>query len=251
MGIAAYCAYLGGGDFKNGFSKFLTQVSQGYLNVRFSGGSPTRLHPGRTPLLLSNPMQPNLGGENIPAVDANVDVLDSEDPLFKFLYKWYMDLGGIYKLAFGPKAFLVVSDPAIARSVSQSVSQSRKGRGVRSLSRAREDQAHTGKTTADPCRYILKENSFNYDKGVLAEILEPIMGKGLIPADLETWKVRRRAIVPGFHKSYLNAMVKMFGRCTEETIRKLNEAVEKDGRPVVDMETEVCVGHRPPPDPDA
>ena len=32
----------------------------------------------------------------------------------------------------------------------------------------------------------------NYDKGVLAEILEPIMGKGLIPADLETWKVRGR-----------------------------------------------------------
>jgi hypothetical protein len=34
-----------------------------------------------------------------------------------------------------------------------------------------------------------QENTFNYDKGVLAEILEPIMGKGLIPADLETWKV--------------------------------------------------------------
>jgi hypothetical protein len=33
----------------------------------------------------------------------------------------------------------------------------------------------------------------NYDKGVLAEILEPIMGKGLIPADLETWKVGGRA----------------------------------------------------------
>jgi hypothetical protein len=42
-----------------------------------------------------------------------------------------------------------------------------------------------------------QENHLNYDKGVLAEILEPIMGKGLIPADLETWKVRRRAIVPG------------------------------------------------------
>ena len=35
----------------------------------------------------------------------------------------------------------------------------------------------------------------NYDKGVLAEILEPIMGKGLIPADLETWKVRERGRV--------------------------------------------------------
>jgi hypothetical protein len=31
----------------------------------------------------------------------------------------------------------------------------------------------------------------SFDKGILAEILEPIMGKGLIPADLETWKVRQ------------------------------------------------------------
>ena len=45
-------------------------------------------------------------------------------------------------------------------------------------------------------------------KGILAEILEPIMGKGLIPADPETWKVRRKAIVPGFHKAWLNAMVR-------------------------------------------
>ena len=29
------------------------------------------------------------------------------------------------------------------------------------------------------------------------------MGKGLIPADLETWKIRRRAIVPGFHQKWL------------------------------------------------
>jgi hypothetical protein len=31
-------------------------------------------------------------------------------------------------------------------------------------------------------------------QGVLADILEPIMGKGLIPADLETWRVRRRGL---------------------------------------------------------
>lgn len=57
-------------------------------------------------------------------------------------------------------------------------------------------------------RHILKDNAKAYDKGVLAEILEPIMGKGLIPADPATWKVRRRAIVPGFHKAWLNAMVR-------------------------------------------
>ena len=38
----------------------------------------------------------------------------------------------------------------------------------------------------------------NYDKGVLAEILEPIMGKGLIPADLETWKVGGGVAGAGF-----------------------------------------------------
>lgn len=46
----------------------------------------------------------------------------------------------------------------------------------------------------------------SFDKGVLAEILEPIMGKGLIPADLETWKIRRRAIVPGFHQKWLQVL---------------------------------------------
>ena len=55
---------------------------------------------------------------------------------------------------------------------------------------------------SDPviAKYILRDNNKAYDKGVLAEILEPIMGKGLIPADPDTWRVRRRAIVPGFHK---------------------------------------------------
>ena len=48
------------------------------------------------------------------------------------------------------------------------------------------------------------------------------MGKGLIPADLETWKPRRRAIVPAFHKAYLEAMVAMFGACTHETVRTLD-----------------------------
>lgn len=84
--------------------------------------------------------------------------------------------GPAYKLCFGPKSFIVISDPVMIR-------------------------------------HILKENAKAYDKGVLAEILEPIMGKGLIPADPATWKVRRRAIVPGFHKAWLNAMVReLWGR---------------------------------------
>ena len=84
-------------------------------------------------------------------------------------------------------------------------------------------------TSAFNCDICLQDNAFNYDKGVLAEILEPIMGKGLIPADLETWKPRRRAIVPAFHKAYLEAMVNMFGRCTEVAVQKL-DAIAASGK---------------------
>ncbi|KAL0042649.1 hypothetical protein WJX79_006457 [Trebouxia sp. C0005] len=143
--------------------------------------------------------QPNVGGESIPVAQGELSDLAGDEPLFKALYQWFLDSGGVYKLAFGPKAFIVVSDPVVVR-------------------------------------HLLKENAFNYDKGVLAEILEPIMGKGLIPADLETWKPRRRAIVPAFHKAYIETMIKMFGRCTEVAVQKL-DAVATSGQEV-DMESQ-------------
>ena len=75
-------------------------------------------------------------------------------PLFLLLAKYYRDYGPIFNLSFGPKSFLVISDPVMARHI---------------LRNASPDQ---------------------YCKGMLAEILEPIMGKGLIPADPATWRVR-------------------------------------------------------------
>ncbi|KAK4800908.1 hypothetical protein SAY86_021395 [Trapa natans] len=110
-------------------------------------------------------------------------------PLFFALYDWFLEHGSVYKLAFGPKAFVVVSDPIVAR-------------------------------------HILRESAFSYDKGVLADILEPIMGRGLIPADLETWKQRRRVIAPGFHALYLEAMAGVFARCSERTILKFEKLLE-------------------------
>ena len=50
------------------------------------------------------------------------------------------------------------------------------------------------------------------------------MGKGLIPADPETWRVRRRAIVPGFHAAWLEHMVGMFGECSERLVDDLDRA---------------------------
>ncbi|RZC45395.1 hypothetical protein C5167_038349 [Papaver somniferum] len=132
----------------------------------------------------------NLGSMPI-AEGAVTDLFDR--PLFFSLYDWFLQHGSVYKLAFGPKAFVVVSDPIVAR-------------------------------------YILRENAFSYDKGVLADILEPIMGKGLIPADLETWKLRRRVIAPGFHTLFLEAMVKIFTDCSDRTITKIDRLLEVEER---------------------
>ncbi|KAL4853371.1 Cytochrome P450 97B2 [Chlorella vulgaris] len=170
-----YAYVKGKGNIGDGLSRLLTDVSQGYF-------------------------QPDVGGKNIPVAQGELSDLAGDEPLFKALYKWFIESGGVFKLEFGPKAFIVISDPLVVR-------------------------------------HLLKENHLNYDKGVLAEILEPIMGKGLIPADLETWKVRRRAIVPGFHKAYLDACVAMFGRVTLHTASKL-EAATAAGPAELDMETE-------------
>lgn len=123
-------------------------------------------------------------------------------PLFLLLAKYFHDYGPIFNLSFGPKSFLVISDPVMAR-------------------------------------HILRESPpEQYCKGMLSEILEPIMGKGLIPADPVTWKVRRRAIVPGFHKRWLNRMVTLFAERAEILVDDL-ETKTKRGQ-VVDMEERFC-----------
>ena len=84
-------------------------------------------------------------------------------PLFLLLAKYYKEYGPIFNLSFGPKSFLVVSDPVMAR-------------------------------------HILRESSpEQYCKGMLSEILEPIMGQGLIPADPKTLKVCNGLIEKDFY----------------------------------------------------
>lgn len=148
----------------------------------------------------------SIGSNSMPVAEGAVSDLFNGRPLFFSLYDWFLELGSVYKLAFGPKAFVVVSDPIVAR-------------------------------------YILRENAFSYDKGILADILEPIMGKGLIPADPETWKQRRRVIAPGFHALYLEAMVKIFTDCSEKCVRKFEKLLQEENLPAsktieLDLEAE-------------
>ena len=110
----------------------------------------------------------------------------TDGTMYLGLYQYMQEYGDMYKLCFGPKSFIVISDPVAAR-------------------------------------HVLRDESVKYNKGVLAEILEDIMGKGLIPADPATWKVRRRAIVPAFHKKWLEYQVTVFGQCTERLIEDMDK----------------------------
>ncbi|KAL8201979.1 hypothetical protein R6Q57_011126 [Mikania cordata] len=128
-------------------------------------------------------------GENypkIPEAKGAISAIRSE-AFFIPLYELYLTYGGIFRLTFGPKSFLIVSDPSIAK-------------------------------------HILKDNSKAYSKGILAEILEFVMGTGLIPADGEVWRVRRRVIVPALHLKYVAAMIGLFGEATDRLCKKLDNA---------------------------
>lgn len=64
------------------------------------------------------------------------------------------------------------------------------------------------------------------------------MGTGLIPASPEVWKVRRRQIVPAFHKAWLRHMVGLFGYCNSPLIDSLNKIADSTGK--VEMEEKFC-----------
>ncbi|KAG1666004.1 hypothetical protein FOA52_010102 [Chlamydomonas sp. UWO 241] len=117
-----------------------------------------------------------------------------DKPVFKILFSLFKVYGKIFKLSFGPKNFVIISDNKYAKQ-------------------------------------ILMTNADKYSKGILSEILEFVMGQGLIPADGAVWKARRRTIVPALHRKYVSSMVGMFGDCAANGCTTLDKAVAS-GTPV-------------------
>lgn len=60
-----YAFFIGKGNVKDGLSRMLTAVSQGYF-------------------------QPDVGGENIPVAQGELSDLAGDEPLFKALYQWWV-----------------------------------------------------------------------------------------------------------------------------------------------------------------
>lgn len=93
--------------------------------------------------------------------------------------------GPIYRLAAGPRNFVIVSDPAIAK-------------------------------------HVLRNYGTIYAKGLVAEVSEFLFGSGFAIAEGSLWTVRRRAVVPSLHKRYLSVIVdRFFCKCAERMVEKL------------------------------
>jgi beta-ring hydroxylase len=115
-------------------------------------------------------------------------------PVFVPLYKLFLAYGEQFVLAIGPKKFVVVSDNKVAKE-------------------------------------ILLHQAKSFSKGLLSEILDFVMGQGLIPANGDVWKIRRKIIVPALHRKYVASMVDMFGDCGLKGSAQLARA-EIDGQSV-------------------
>lgn len=169
------------GEFTVGLSKSNVRKIREFL-LKFG-------QPGRTLAHTLANLERSYGlakAKQLPEARGDVRAITGQ-PFFIPLYNLYLTYGGIFRLTFGPKSFVIISDPAIAK-------------------------------------HLLKDNSKAYSKGILAEILDFVMGKGLIPADDEVWRVRRRAIVPALHRKYVAEMVGLFGRAAQNLCQKLDIA---------------------------
>ncbi|OMO81904.1 Cytochrome P450 [Corchorus capsularis] len=132
--------------------------------------------------------------------------------LFLPLFKWMNEYGPIYRLAAGPRNFVVVSDPAIAKHVLRNYGKYAKG-------------------LVSEVSEFLFGSGFAIAEGIVFRIETPcrlIAG----PISFVKLKVRRRAVVPSLHKKYLSVMVdRVFCKCAERLVQNL-QPFALDGMPV-------------------
>ncbi|GBG69640.1 hypothetical protein CBR_g4469 [Chara braunii] len=175
----------GAGASKDTKGAGLSWISPDWLTSLVQGGMGTLRGPDQS---------------GIPVANAKLD--DVRDllggALFLPLFKWMLESGSVYRLAAGPRNFVVIGDPQAAK-------------------------------------HVLR-NYGKYKKGLVSEVAEFLFGSGFAIAEGEIWTVRRRAVAPSLHKEYLETMVdRVFGACVDRLVQKLDQAALE--RRAVDVES--------------
>ncbi|GAQ83134.1 cytochrome P450 superfamily protein [Klebsormidium nitens] len=115
--------------------------------------------------------------------------------LFLPLFRWMLETGPVYRLAAGPRNFVIIGEPQAAK-------------------------------------HVLRNYGTKYHKGLVAEVSEFLFGSGFAIAEAELWQTRRKAVAPSLHRKYLSTMVDtVFAACSDQLIAKL-ERVAASGKPI-------------------
>ncbi len=77
-------------------------------------------------------------------------------------------------------------------------------------------------------KYILQDNNKNYLKWFNNDVLQLILGKGLLTSEGDFWRRQRRLSQPAFHKERIALMTKTMNDCIADLVTRLEQYDEKD-----------------------
>src|SRR6188768_1835856 len=75
-------------------------------------------------------------------------------------------------------------------------------------------------------RHVLLDNYKNYQKGLNARRLRPILGSGSLLLEGETWRRRRRLVQPAFHRQKIASLGTSFTGATDEMIARWQGTID-------------------------
>jgi cytochrome P450 len=78
-------------------------------------------------------------------------------------------------------------------------------------------------TEPEYVKHIMQDNNRNYTKWFKNDVLELILGHGLLTSEGDFWRKQRRLAQPAFHKERLARMVDTMVNCTQKQIEKLEQ----------------------------
>jgi len=85
-------------------------------------------------------------------------------------------------------------------------------------------------------KYIMQDNNKNYKKWFKNDVLEMVLGRGLLTSEGDFWRKQRRLAQPAFHKERLAKMADTMITCTQQQIKKLEQLADKKN---IDISTEM------------
>ena len=91
-------------------------------------------------------------------------------------------------------------------------------------------------TDPEYVKHVMQDNNKNYTKWFKNDVLELLLGRGLLTSEGDFWRKQRRLAQPAFHRERLAKMADTMIRCTQQQIEKLEQLPDKNN---IDISTEM------------